>query len=214
MRELIVVGGGEHARVVIEAARSQPSLWSVIGFLDRGPCEATVRLGVPRLGDDDDAPRLLDGERQLALGVGSIGVTTIRQRVADRYRSLADHWATIVHARAWVSPTATLGPGVVVLAGAIVNAATNLGAYCVLNTGAIVEHDCSIGAFAQLGPGAIVGGGARVGDGSFLGIGCRVRDHVHIGSNATVGMGAVVLGPVLDGQVVAGVPARVIGSHG
>ena len=39
---LIVVGGGEHARVVIEAARSQPARWEILGFTDPRPCPETV----------------------------------------------------------------------------------------------------------------------------------------------------------------------------
>ena len=34
MQKLIIVGGGEHARVVIEAARAEGK-WEVVGFVDR-----------------------------------------------------------------------------------------------------------------------------------------------------------------------------------
>src|ERR1700676_2242430 len=49
MRDLIVIGGGEHARVVIEAALTVPGQWHVVGFVDPSACEETAaRLNVSR----------------------------------------------------------------------------------------------------------------------------------------------------------------------
>jgi acetyltransferase EpsM len=185
-----------------------------VGFIDPAACDETARLGVPRLGTDDDAARLLLGDRWLVLGVGSIGPSAARQRICERYQALSPRWATLVHQRAVVSPTATLAPGVVVFAGAIVNPGAVVGPHCVVNTGAIVEHDCTLGAFSQLGPGAVLGGGVAVGERSFLGLGCRVRDHVQVGADVMVGMGAVVTASVADGQIVMGIPARAVRLHG
>jgi acetyltransferase-like isoleucine patch superfamily enzyme len=50
----------------------------------------------------------------------------------------------------------------------------------------------------------------RVRDGSTLGSGVVVLGGVTIGEGAIVGAGAVVTRDVADGEVVAGVPARVI----
>ena len=205
---LVVVGGGEHARVVAEAARSRPDLWDVLGFVDPEPAEDTVlRLGLPRLGGDE---WILTASPQpwLVLGVGAVGVSRRREQIVARYAARSATWATIVHAAAWVSPTAVLGAGAVVMAGAVVNSGARLEAHVVVNTGAVVEHDVVLGAFAQLGPAAAVGGGAVIEAGCYLGLGCRVRDHVRIGPGSLVGMGAVVVGDVEGGAVVAGVPAQ------
>jgi len=205
---LVVIGGGEHARVVIEAARSRPDLWDVSGFVDPEPCEETAtRLGLRRLGGDDWVAST--GARPwLVLGVGAVGISRRRETIVAGYAARAAKWATIVHAAAWVSPTAALGPGAVVMAGAVVNSGARLGPHVVVNTGAVVEHDVVVGAFVQLGPAAAVGGGAVVEAGCYLGLGCRVRDHVRIGPEALVGMGAVVVGDVEGGAVVAGLPAQ------
>jgi acetyltransferase EpsM len=210
-RDLIVIGGGEHARVVIEAARSRPELWAVLGFVDPAPCAETSKgLAVERLGTDEEALARAGTNRDLAfvIGLGSTGVGTRRREICVRYDALSVRWATVVHARAWVSPTAVLGRGVMVSAGASVNSGARLGDHAVVNTGAIIEHDVLLGPFAQAAPGAAIGGGAVVGAGSYLGLGCRVRDHVRIGEAVTVGMGAVVVGSIPDGEVVMGVPAR------
>ena len=207
-RSIIVIGGGEHARVVMDCIRSRPDLWSLEGFVDPHPApEAVERFTIPHLGDDDMISPHAHG-RWFVIGVGSVGVARVRSRIAERYTAAGARWAVVVHASAWVSPSAHLGPGTVVCAGAIVNTGATVGAHCVVNTGAIVEHDVQLGDFVQVGPGAALGGGAVASHGAYLGLGCRVRDHVRIGARTVVGMGSVVIGSVGDEQTVVGVPAR------
>ncbi len=206
--DLIVIGGGDHARVVIEAARTQPDRWNVVGFANLRPCpETDKRLNVPYLGGDEQCYCQVSAKR-FVLGLGAIGVSQQRPKLAARYDRHAARWATIVHTSAWVSPSATLGKGVVVLAGAIVNCGAVIGDHCIVNTGAIIEHHVRLGDYTQVGPGTAIGGGTTVGEGSYLGLGCRIRDHIQIGSRVVVGMGAVVVGPIADEQIVVGVPAR------
>jgi acetyltransferase EpsM len=211
-RALVVLGGGEHARVVIDVARSRPDLWTVVGFVDPLPCRETENAtGLLRLGDDHEGlERARSGAYALVLGVGGTRAGEQRQRLLQVYADVpSPAWATIVHERAWVSPAALLGPGVLVAAGGLVNCGARLGAHAVVNTAAVVEHDVELGPFSQVAPGAVVGGATIVGEGSYLGLGSRIRDHVRIGRGVTVGMGAVVVADVEDGQTVVGVPARV-----
>lgn len=209
---LVILGGGGHARVVIDAARSRPGAWTVVGVVDKGgPTEALAAMGVDHLGDDAAFLRVLEttapGARpSLVVGVGADPAA--RRAIVDRYGTVAS-WATIVHETAWVSPAATLAPGAVVLGGAMVNAGARIGPHAIVNTAAVIEHDADIGAFAHIGPAAALGGGARIGEGTLVGLGARVRDHVAVGTGAVVGMGAVVVASVPDGAVVMGVPARV-----
>lgn len=205
-QRLIVIGGGEHARVVMDAVRTRPDLWDLAGFVDERSCEETERMmSVHRLGDDAFAMGCID-DHVFILGVGAVGVSEVRRNLVERYGGA--RFAVVVHARAWVSPTARLARGTVVLAGATVNAGASLGTHNVVNTGAIVEHDCHLGDFVSLGPGVAVGGGTSIGDDSYVGLGSCVRDHVTIGARATVAMGAVVVADVVAGASVRGLPAR------
>jgi acetyltransferase EpsM len=208
-RLLTVIGGGEHARVVIETAQSAPEQWVVEGFVDPSPCDETQRrLGVAWLGDDTRALARPAAERFYVLGVGSVGISDVRKRIVERYLAAGAQFATVVHARAWVSPTAQLAAGSVVLAGAIIQSGARLGEHTLVGTGAIVEHDVTFGEYVQTGPGVVLGGGVTVGAGSYLGLGACVRDHVTIGAGVLVALGAVVTANVSDGARVMGVPAR------
>jgi len=210
---LIVLGGGEHARVVIEAARTQGDRWAVQGYV--APEATEIGDDVPWLGNDAAlAARLDDLARSdrpwLVLGFGG-GETAagLAARSATTARFGPDaRWATVVHATAWISPTATLRDGAVVLAQAVVNAGAHVGRHAIVNSGAIVEHDVRVGDGSHVAPGAAIGGGTHIGENAFIGLGARVRDHLEIGAGAVAGMGAVVVESIAAGATVVGVPAR------
>ena len=215
-RPLIVLGGGEHARVVMDAARTQGDRWTVQGYSAPEPAAAPLRE-VPWVGDDATlAARLVDLAHEerpwLVLGFGggqTAGTLAARAAVTERFPGA--RWATIVHATAWVSPEATLGSGAVVLAGAIVNTGAQVLRHAIVNSAAVVEHDVVIGAGSHVAPGAVVGGGARIHENAFIGLGARIRDHVDVGAGAIVGMGAVVVETIEPGATVIGIPARLLG---
>lgn len=203
----ILVGGGEHGRVVAEAARASGML--VAGIADPDRCAETERrLGIPWIGDDEQMLSAPRGGCIFLLGVGAIGASAAREAVVARYLRAGVVFATVIHPAALISETARIGQGSVVLAGAVLNSGAAVGNHCVVNTGAILEHDVVLGDFSQAGPAAALGGGATVGRGAYLGLGCRVRDHVAIGDGALVAMGAVVVRDVPARWIVVGVPAR------
>jgi acetyltransferase EpsM len=213
-RPLIVIGGGEHACVVVDAARSRPGTWRVAGFSERDRASRLARRE-PELEDlgDDDAlrdrlARTTGGDRaSLVLGIGG-GIRPGRRSDLVRGFGAGADWATVVHAAATVSPSATLGAGTFVGAGAIVQTGAVIGRHVIVNSGTIVEHDVNVGDYAHLAPGSVVGGGSKIGQGTFVGLGATIRDHVTVGAGATVGMGAVVVDDVLPRETVVGVPAR------
>jgi sugar O-acyltransferase (sialic acid O-acetyltransferase NeuD family) len=207
---LVVIGGGGHARAVMDAARSN-GRFSVIGFLDPAPCADTIALlGVQRLGGDERASEILLAEptTTFVLGVGAIAVSRQRQALAKIYDDVGVTWATVVHTDATVSSHSRLDPGAIVLAAAVVGPGAAIGRHAVVNNGVIVEHDVELGEHVVVGPGAILGGGSAVGAGSFVGLGAQLRDHIRLGADVTVAMGAVVVDDVPPQLTVAGVPAR------
>jgi acetyltransferase EpsM len=207
MRELIVIGGGEHARVVMEAASSDPVQWNVLGFVAPSHCQETVeRLQLPRLGGDESLVEYPNAA--LILGIGSIGVNTLRQEVVARLAVAHDRWAVVVHPMAFVSPTAKIDRGSVVLAGAVVNTGARIGSHSIINSNACIEHDATLGSFVHAAPGSIVAGGASIGDGCYLGMGSLVRDHISIGQSCLIGMGAVVTKTSRSESLLIGVPAK------
>ena len=200
---LALIGGGEHARVVAEAATL--SGWAVAGCFDLRDDVPLPLLGREEryLADPSRFPDLV-----LLLCIVGSGHLALRRRVLARWQAAAPPWATVVHPTAFVSPSAHLGRGVFVGPHAVVHTGAHIGDHAIVNSGAVVEHDVVLGEGVHLAPGAVLGGGARVGPWSTCALGSRVRDHLTVGADALVGMGAVVVAPVPDGATVLGCPAK------
>jgi acetyltransferase EpsM len=204
---LLIIGAGEHARVVVDAAQLLPDRWQIAGIIASNGESFAAELGVEWLADDKMAFPLL-ADAAVVLGVGQIGINDKRQQIVHRYQLAGAQWATIIHPKAIISSSAKIHIGTVVLAGVVVNPHSQIGCHTIVNTRSVVEHDVSVGDFACLAPGCVIGGGVRIGSGSFIGLGACVRDHLRIGESALIGMGSVVTRDVATRHVVIGNPAR------
>ena len=210
---IILIGGGGHALVVLEAAMESGR--SVRGFFDDDAhAVAWSRAQLGRLGELGHAVKHLafDGDERFVIAVGGL---ELRRRVIEELAGPVPPGghapraaAAVVHPRAWVSPSATLGLGVYVGPAAIVHAHAHVGDHAIVNSGAIVEHECEIGVNAHIAPGAVLGGNVHIGPDTLVGIGSRVLPGVKIGSRVRVGAGATAVRNVPDGATVVGVPAR------
>lgn len=207
---VVVIGGGGHARVVIEAIRTSHEALKPVGILDRDPSlHGQAVSGVPVLGGDELMPSLAEAGHGVVVAVGD---NRLREELFTQCVEAGLSPLPVVHGWSWVSPEATIAAGSVVLAGAVVNPEARIEENAVINTCAAVDHDCVVERSAHVGPGARLAGGVRVGRGSLVGLGASVGPGVRIGTGAVVGAGSVVLRDVPDGLTVVGVPARPVGA--
>jgi acetyltransferase EpsM len=195
---LVLIGAGGHAKVVIGALRA--SGVPVRAAYDTTPEKAGGRCaGVEILAFADFAPEP-DAELFLAIGDNAA------RRELDR--KLTARYPVVIHPSAWVDPSARLGAGTLVCAGAVIQADTVVGRHAIVNTGASLDHDCVVGDYAHVAPGARLAGRVRVGEGALLGVGSAFLPGVTIGAWATVGVGAAVVADVPERVTARGVPAR------
>lgn len=209
---LLIWGGGGHGKVVADLVRALGH--ELVGFVDADAAkrDEVVEPGGGRVVmiQDEFLARVDAGSLPAGAGavVLAIGDNAARLRCLER---LPDSLLpSLVHPAAVRSPSAGIGEGTVVFAGAVVNAAARIGRGVIVNTAAVVEHDCVVDDGAHLSPGAVLAGGVHVGARSWVGAGATVIQGVRIGSDVVVGAGAVVIRDVPDGARVAGVPARPI----
>jgi UDP-perosamine 4-acetyltransferase len=204
--KLVVFGAGGHGKVIAEILAAQGR--AVDGFVDDGAeRRGTSVLGKPVLGDSTWLAEIArSGPILVALAVG---VNSVRQSLAARLLAQGVILVTAVHPSAVISPSATLGPGTVVMANASVNAEARIGAGVIVNTGAVIEHDVVLGDWSHVSPRGALAGAARLGHLSHLGTGAIVLPGICVGDRTVVGAGAVVVRDIPSDVVARGVPARV-----
>lgn len=157
-----------------------------------------------------------------SVGAGDRFVVTVSSASARRRlaRSALANGAAphaLVATSARVSAFAALDAGAVICDFAVVEPYARTGLHFHANVGSFVAHDCVIGDFVTLGPHAVCNGNVHIGDDAYVGAGAIIRQGtadkpLSIGAGAIVGMGAVVTRDVPDGAIVAGNPARLLGS--
>jgi sugar O-acyltransferase (sialic acid O-acetyltransferase NeuD family) len=189
---IVVLGAGGHAKVVIATVRAAGG--DVVAAYD----DDEARWGQQILGVTISGP-MSATEVGNAPAIIAIGNNRARQSIAGRLNA---RWVTACH------PSASIGPGTVVFAGSVVQPDATIGAHAILNTASSVDHDCIVGNFVHVGPGVRLCGGVTVDEGVLLGVGAKVAPNVEIGPWSTAGAGAVCVVDVDRDTAVVGVPAR------
>lgn len=195
-QDIIVVGAGGHAKVVIATARAAGRRVVAV-FDDR--TDIDVLAGVPIAGPVRAAAGRPEG------AVIAIGHNATRERLATE---LDVRWTAVVHPAAVVDESVAIAEGAVVFAGVVLQPDARVGCHAIVNTGATIDHDCAIGDFAHVAPGVHLCGNVSVGRGALIGVGACARPGVRIGDRAVVGAGAAVVSDLAGDATYTGCPAR------
>ncbi|MCM1349077.1 MAG: acetyltransferase [Firmicutes bacterium] len=202
MKKILLIGGGGHARSVVQTMGAQ----NIAGYVAIEPSQ--LPTGVPYLGDDNYVESTFSPEEykvHVAVGFNNGCSLSVRRSIIEAYGNFEA--ATLIAPSATVMPDAEIKEGTAIMAAAVVNCA-RIGKHCVVNTGAIVEHDCNIGNNVFIGPGAIICGEVTVGNDVFIGAGAVIRNGVSIADGVSIGMGAVVTRNITEPGIYVGNPIR------
>ena len=207
MRRLVIIGAGDHGRVLADIARSTGV--ESIAFIEPGPVRpGDDRRGPIIEGDLDHPDAWIADADAFAVGLGD---NRRRAEAWARCLQLGLRPATLVHPSAVLLGGAELQPGAQICAGAVIGVDASVAANAIVNTAASIDHDVQVGLHAQVGPGCHLAGRVIVEEGAFLGTGAAVTPGCRIGAWAVVGAGAAVIDDVPPGSTVGGVPARPLG---
>jgi acetyltransferase EpsM len=207
-RRLLIFGASGHGKVVADSATQ--SGWQVLGFADdNAALRSQVLLGysVIATGQAEAVALCRQHDAEFVVGIGN---NAIRRRIFLALREAGASPATVIHPRATIADSCTVGAGTVVFAGVAINPDSSLGCNVIVNTSASIDHDNVLGDHVHVSPGVHCGGTVTIGEGTHVGIGASVRNNIEVGAWSVIGAGAVVVRH-LPAQVVAyGVPARVM----
>jgi UDP-perosamine 4-acetyltransferase len=206
--DLVVIGARAdgHAGVVLDTlAEGFPH--RVVAFLDETEALWGTKVrGIEVLGGPGELARAVGlGARG---GVVAIADPMARERFSELLLDASVDLPTIVHPRAFVAPSASLGRGVFVGPMAGVGAGAQVDDFALVQSASYVGHNSRVERAASLGGMVMLGGRTRIGPRASLGLSVVVIPDRTVGHDAVVGAGAVVIRDVEPGTTVAGVPAR------
>ncbi len=204
-RTLVIAAAGGFGRELLAYARDAGfHVGGILHDLDAHPgsLDGHPQLRELLLGPIADH---VPGDAPIAVGLGDVAP---RRAVTEALAARGARFATIVHPRAWVAPSARLGEGVVVAPFACIGPDAVVGDHVVVNTYAQVGHDARAGAFSVLSPYSTLLGHARLGERGFLGAHAVVSPRKRVGDDSSVAAGSVVTRNVGERCLAAGNPAK------
>lgn len=200
MHNLIIIGAGGHAKVVVDIAIANK--YNILGFLDDNS-NTDKLFSFHKLGSVSDAPKFSNSAQFII----AIGNNEIRKSMAQKYDL---NFATLIHPTAVIGSQVQIEKGSVVMPMAVINANTKIGKHCIINTAAVIEHDNTIGDYSHISPNATLCGTVNVGKMCHIGATATVINNTNICSNCIIGAGAVVTRDINDSGTYVGVPIKVI----
>ncbi len=206
MDNIVVIGGGGHAKVLVSLLKK--TTFTLVGYTDNhdlGPL-----LGIAYLGDDRILPELIDkhGHCQACIGLGKIDASQFRLDLQNRFEAIGISFPVIISPNAVVNEEVDIGKGTVVYDGVVVNSGTEIGRACILNTNCTVEHDCRLGHNVHIAPGVTLGGGVTIGNNTMIGSGATIIQYLSICEDCLIGAGSTVVSNITIPGTYVGSPAK------
>lgn len=141
---LLILGAGSHGLVVKETAEAM-GIFDRIDFLDD-----SSPLAIDRCGEIGKYKSMYQ------LAFPAVGDNKLRENFYGMIQDNGFEIPTLIHPSSYVSPSATIQKGVVVLPKAVVNTKANVEKGSIVGPGAIIDHDSFIGAFAHVDAGSVL----------------------------------------------------------
>lgn len=189
---VVFMGAGGMVETAIQAAQLQGQ-YTIIGILDPHAAIGTEILGIPVIGREEDAPKLLDsGVDKAFISFAAANDRSKRQEAFERFSGYGFEMVNIIHPGAFVDPSASLGKGNLILEGAKVGTQCVVGDNNYINVNSILCHHSIIEGNTHLAPGSIVAGNVTIGKHCLIGMAATMVSGVTIGENCVLNNGVNV----------------------
>ncbi len=129
MEKLLILGAGQYGALVYEIAQSM-GLYEKIDFLDDNNEIA--------IGKISDYTGFVDEYKNAVVAIGN---ADIRVEFLKMLKNAGYNLPSVISDRAWVSPSAKIGEGVIIEPNATVSTKAEIGFGCIVSAGAVVNHN-------------------------------------------------------------------------
>lgn len=134
-----------------------------------------------------------------------IGYQDLNTRRQELFLSALRHGhspLSFVHEKAFISKSARVGKGVLVMPGVILENNSEIGNGTFAWSGTVAGHDSTIGAFSFISANVSIGGGAKLGENCVVGLGATIGNRVVVGNGSLLGASVLVTQCVPENSVI------------
>lgn len=133
-----------------------------------------------------------------------------RQEIIHGLGLAEERFARVVHPAATVSPLASLGSNVLIMAGVVITSNAVIGSHVCILPNSVIHHDVVVGNLGLIGSNVTIAGNTVVEENCYIGSGTSIMNNLRVGRGALVGLGSNVIRDVAASARVVGNPAREI----
>lgn len=205
MKRVLIVGGGGFGLELYGYIQADIAAGRLSGFVLGGVLDDSAQCELMR--KTSDAAYLGPLRNYIPAGdevvLIALGNATNRMKLGNDLATRGLVQWTYVHPSAWVSPTATLGKGVIVSPNCVINANAQVGDNVAINVFCSIGHGAVIGAHSVLSPFSALSGDASLGERCFLGTRATLFPKVSMGNGCVVDAHSAVKQSVGDKKIVS-----------
>ncbi len=193
-KNIILVGGGGHARAAADIIKNSMINFNIIGYADIK--KNNDMYPYKYLGTDDILVNYVDSSCFLVT-VGQIKSYIKRKELFDLLININAQIISVSSKNSYISSSSNIDFGTIVMHGAIIQANVEIGKNCIINDKSLIEHDCKVGNHCHISTGAILNGNVSVGNGVFIGSSAVIKNNVTIADDCVIGMGVIIKHDIL-----------------
>ena len=193
-KNIILVGGGGHARASADIINNSKTNFNIIGYADIKKIDdmSTYKY----LGTDDVLINYVDSSYFLVT-VGQIKSYSKRKQLFELLVQINAKVISVSSKNSYISSSSKIDSGTIVMHGVIIQTNVEIGKNCIINDKSLIEHDCRVGDHCHISTGAILNGNVIVGNGVFIGSSEVIRNNVTIADDCVIGMGVIIKHDIL-----------------
>ena len=192
----------------IEALDCIANQFEFIGFVD----DTNDKMGENKFGQmvfNREVLQKIKALRIIAVPGSPTSYLSRKKIIAD-LKIPQENFATVIHPKASVSPLATIGHNVLIMAGAVITANAVIGNHVIILPNTVIHHDCVIKDYTLIGANVSVAGNTVIEENCYIGSGTSIINNIVVGKESLVGIGSNVIKSIPLHSKVAGNPAKSI----
>ncbi|MHB2153599.1 acetyltransferase [Calditrichota bacterium GD2] len=202
-KKVIIIGAGGHGAEIDEYVLYNQKMipdyeLKVVGFLDDNPDNYYhYKLSAPLLGGIKT--HIVKKDHFYVIGIANLNY---RKMFVEQYLHQGAQFISIIHATAYISPSASIGEGVVIGPMANIGPNVKVGNFTLINSRCSLGHDTIVGAYNFISPNVCFSGFTKIGDSNLFGINSATIPGIIVGNNNKIAAGMVLHRNVGNDEVV------------